>query len=319
MSSSTETETSKYRKGVRLAISLLFAAFANFIADILSVAAVVLISVLALYFRHIGDVLLIILIATCLLFIVLWRNERRRNPLRKTYPDEATAIESSGGIRKWLESLPMYSEIKLIGVCGSSIFWLFDVYVQLMSNGCTIEILSLDYKATDLIDFLAENEPEESSRGLVDKLFTRLEEMQTCQICPDLAAAQEVRLLLEEARKTRSNREIRLLVFESCARLWLHARDKAMRLHNLKHSPLKLKYYNQIPYLKVWTTFPPTLCYRGSYITQPNIGMSNPIEVLNPNKSNHDRIVVEKIIDTMKLLLEHKNTRRVNSLNDIHK
>jgi len=319
MPSSKETKNRKNQKSIRLALDLVLAILTKFVAEILIFVAVASISFLVLYFRYIGDVLLVVLIAICLLFIILWRTERAKNPLRRTYPDEVTAIEGKGGLREWLESLPMYSEIELIGVCGSSIFWLFDVYVQLMSKGCIIEILSLDYKATDLIDLLAENEPEKISKEHVEKLLSRLEEMQTCQICPDLTVDEKVRLLLEEARKTTSNREIRPFVFESCARMWIHARDKAMKLNKLKHIPLRLKYYNQIPYLKAWTTFPPTLCYRGSYITQPNIGMANPIEVLNPKKSNHDKIIVSKIIDTMRLLSEHKNTRMVSSPSDINK
>lgn len=317
MSESKEKGNSKHGRSLGFLISLLISALASFIVEILMVAGVVLVSLLALYFRVIEDILIIILAAFCLVLIALWRSERKKNPLRRTFPDEVTAIEGKGGIREWLEGLPEHSEIRVIGVTGTSIFWLFDVYVKLMSKGCKLEILSLDRKAEDLVDLLAENEPEKDSRELVDKLLDRLQEMQKCQTYPDIAVIQEAKQLLEGAKQTKSKREIRLFVFESCARLWLHARDKAIQLKSMKHNPLKLKYYTQIPYLKVWTTFPPTLCFSGSYITQPNTGMSNPIVVLDPKKSAHDRIVVNKIIEAMKLLLEHESTRIINTLSDI--
>jgi hypothetical protein len=283
----------------------------------LIIVAVIFVSVLALYFRAMEDVLVVALLVLFLSLIILWMKERRINPMRRMYSDEIAAIEKKGGIRDWLKNLPAHSEIKVIGVAGTSIFWLFDLYVQLISQGAEIEVLTLDCKATVLIDLLAENEPELDSRREVDRLLDRLRKMQRCRMSPDSTVVQEVTVLLEKARATSSMSEMRLCVFKSCARMWLHAKDKAVQIGNLRSNPLRLKYYNQVPYLKVWTTFPPNLCFSGSYITHPSIGTSNPIIVLNPSRSTHDKIIVNKIINAMKFLSAHPSTRAIDTVNDI--
>jgi hypothetical protein len=307
------------RKGIRAALELLVAVVASFLKDLLIIVAVILVSALALYFKVMEDILVVALLALLLSLIIFLAKERRINPMRRMYLDEIAAIERKGGIRDWLKNLPAHSEIKVIGVAGTSIFWLFDLYVQLMSQGSAIEILTLDCRATVLIDLLAENEPELDSRREVDRLLDRLQKMQRCQMSPDSTVVQEVAVLLGKARATSSMSEMRLCVFESCARMWLHAKDKAIQIGNLRSNPLRLKYYNQLPYLKVWTTFPPNLCFSGSYITHPSIGTSNPIVVLNPSRSTHDKIIVNKIINAMKFLSAHPNTRTIDTVNDILK
>jgi len=237
-----------------------------------------------------------LLILSCASIYFKWKS----TPFDRAFNDESSAYPLIG---RMVSELDGYENLRICGASCTSVFSLFDEYVNAMSEGRSLHICMLNPEAKDIIRYL--DDCEEDKSRVIEKVrrdIKKLEEKidaSTYQLVENLSFSKDT---------------YGKNLIEASILMWFEAH----RLANIKtkgklSNGLTIYTYNHLPTLKTWI-FGDKSIFIGSYGPMPGgAGVFNPI---NYASSKRGLSLIKDSRRTFNYLLE-SNTSVIISKDEI--
>jgi hypothetical protein len=219
------------------------------------------------------------------------------SPYYKSFANEEGSHQQ---IKNKLRKFSDYENLRICGTSCTSIFSLFDFYVEAMANGKSLHICILDPNAFNIIMLLDDCEKDKDE--VVFQVRNNIENLE------DKIDSEIFKLVKELSFSEQSYGK---KIIESSILMWFEAHRLADKRVNGKLSNgLSVYLYNHLPTLKAWI-FGDSELFIGGYGPMPGgAGINNPIHQIKGSNSE----VISECKKTFNFLMNNDSTEKVERL-----
>lgn len=274
--------------------------FNDVVSNIIFLALIaILISILGLQTNPSIYVFIIALLLIFFLSFTLLANKLNQ-PFNKYFLNEKDTYPF---LIKILKTYKYYENLRICGTSCTSIFYLFDDYVQSIANGKSLTVCILNPEAEIIIEYLDDCEKDKDQvLNKVKKDIIGLENK------IDVTYLEMVKQLIN------SNNAYGKNLITASILVWFEAHRIANELtEGQLTNGLKIFLYDHLPTLKSWM-FGDNHLFIGGYGPMPGgVGINNPIHYIKKSNKNHNyNNMITNCKKTTNFLINNEKTKTVS-------